>query len=142
MEVYFEVGMGLDLYLTFDPILLSGVITHKPSISGEIFTSADRARLYEVTGLPSPYSIGVPWLVLSPCGRCGDFDDNNLTDMLDYSEFAVNWQWSQSGVDQYNTADMNCDGAVNIHDLSDFVLMWFGDCPYRKFQNSISTTNR
>jgi hypothetical protein len=128
MEVYFEVGMGLNLYVTFDPILLEGVMTHKPSISGEIFTSADYVRLYEVTGLPSQYSMRVAWLVLSPCVRCGDFDGDGLVDMLDYGEFAGKWKWSQSGVDQYNAADMNCDRVVGIQDLSDFILMWLGDC--------------
>jgi hypothetical protein len=128
-EVYFEVEMGGILYLTVEPILLSGVITHKPSISGEIFTSSDYVRLYEVTGLPSPYSIGVPWLVLSPCVRCGDFDGSGLVDMLDYGEFAGEWEWNQSGIDLYNAADMDCDGVVNIQDLSEFVLTWLGGCP-------------
>ena len=61
MEIYFEVGIGLNLYVTFDPILLEGVITHKPSISSEVFTSADYVRLYEVTVLPSQYSMRVSW---------------------------------------------------------------------------------
>ena len=63
IEVYFEVGIGFAAFKTVSPILLSGVMTHKPSISGEIFTSTDRVRLYSMGGVPSEFSIGVPWLV-------------------------------------------------------------------------------
>jgi hypothetical protein len=128
MEVYFEVGIEFAAFKTVEPILLSGVMTHKPSISGEVFTSTDRVRLVSMGGVPSPYSIGMSQLVLSPCVRCGDFDGDGFIGMLDYGEFAGEWEWNQSGIDLYNAADMDCDGSVGIGDLSDFVLVWMGGC--------------
>ena len=128
-EAYFDVEMGGNMYSTTVPIILGGLLWHKPSVSGEVFTSADRVRLVSVTGFPSPYTIGVPWLILSPCVRCGDIDSNGSTDMADFAEFAGDWLWTESGYDLYSAADMDCSGDVKLDDLADFVLTWLAGCP-------------
>jgi len=127
--VYFEIELDGKLYHTAAPIVLSSVITHKASSSGEIFVSPDYVRLLDRHSLPSRWSVGIRQLVPSPCRRCADFDAGGRTNMSNFGEFADNWHWNGSGVDRYKAADMDCNEEVDFLDLSQLAAAWLVGCP-------------
>lgn len=64
-----------------------------------------------------------------PCNRCGDFDENNLINLPDLHFFTNNWLWKMAGYDEFNLADLNCDGTVNLKDYANLAIQWMDSCP-------------
>lgn len=127
-DVHFEVEMNRNTYYSANPVSLSGVITHKPSISGEIYEGPRSVGLLYPSGEGASILFWIEKLRPSPCIRCGNIDGTGVTDMLDVDEFADNWLWSASGVDMYNPADMDCNGKIDFEDLARFAFTWLGTC--------------
>jgi hypothetical protein len=127
-DVYVELRAEGETLYADGPLLLTGVISHKPSRSGEIYDGRGSVALLYAAGSPTGMRLWITQFRPSPCERCGNLDGIGVTDMLDVDEFADNWLWGASGVDMYNAADMDCSGKVDFPDLAHFASTWLGTC--------------
>ena len=127
-DVHVDVEIDGFTYYGANPVHLTGLISHKPSISGEIYDGPQSVWLLDPTGQSTGIRLWIEKLRPSPCIRCGNLDGIGVTDMLDVDEFADNWLWSASGLDKYNPADMDCSGKVDSADLAHLAFTWLGTC--------------
>ena len=84
-------------------------------------------ELYDQTGESEDMSFT---LFTDPdvCCQCADFVSDGLVDFNDLVIFVSNWLWTGSP-GGYNTADLNCDGEVQLLDFAILSSQWLASCP-------------
>jgi hypothetical protein len=130
MELYVVIEfLGRDYYGD-GALVLTGQISYKPARSGELFVDEDElgVDLLDAAGRPTGYRLWITQFRPSPCVRCGNFDGLGVTDWLDVKRFSEEWLWNDSGIEKYNTADMDCSGDVRFSDFAWFANLWLATC--------------
>ena len=84
-------------------------------------------ELYDQTGASTDMSF-ILFTDPDECSGCANYNCDSNVNFLDYSDFADNWHWT-GPAGGYQNSDLNCDGIVDLNDLSIFTLQWLTYCP-------------
>ncbi len=62
------------------------------------------------------------------CCNCANYNDDDIINFEDYTDFVDNWGWSGPSGDRDFIYDLNCDGSIDFHDLAIYCREWLSNC--------------
>jgi hypothetical protein len=84
-------------------------------------------ELYDQTGASTDMSF-ILFTDPDECSGCANYNCDFNVNFLDYSDFADNWHWI-GPPGGYQNSDLDCNGTVDLYDLSIFCSQWLSYCP-------------